>query len=134
MGAGVDKMTKAGTGPGIRRKKLKPVFLKTCGPSADNSPARVWPVHYSPGVPLSAVTRPRSRQEDSIKEVTMLVLSRKLNEKIVINGDITVTIVKIDRNQVRIGIEAPGHVPVYREEIMPLARVAADREALAVMA
>lgn len=64
----------------------------------------------------------------------MLVLSRKLNEKIVINGDITVTIVKIDRNQVRIGIEAPGHVPVYREEIMPLARVAADREALAVMA
>ncbi len=64
----------------------------------------------------------------------MLVLSRKLNEKIVINGDITVTIVKIDRNQVRIGIEAPGHVPVYREEIMPLARGAADREALAVMA
>ena len=64
----------------------------------------------------------------------MLVLSRKLNEKIVIDGDITVTIVKIDRNQVRIGITAPGHVPVYREEIMPMARVAADRESLAVMA
>ena len=40
--------------------------------------------------------------------------------------------VKIDRNQVRIGIEAPGHVPVYREEILPMARVAADRESLAV--
>lgn len=64
----------------------------------------------------------------------MLVLSRKLNEKIVIDNDIIVTIVKIDRNTVRIGIEAPGHVPVYREEIMPLARVAADREALAVTA
>lgn len=48
----------------------------------------------------------------------MLVLSRKLNEKIIINGDITVTVVKIDRNQVRIGIEAPGNVPVYREELL----------------
>jgi carbon storage regulator len=49
----------------------------------------------------------------------MLVLSRKLNEKIVINGDIVVTVVKIDRNQVRIGIQAPGHIPVFREEILP---------------
>lgn len=52
----------------------------------------------------------------------MLVLSRKLNEKIVIDGGIIVTVVKIDRNQVRLGIEAPGHVPVYREEILPLVR------------
>ncbi len=51
----------------------------------------------------------------------MLVLSRKLNEKIVIDGGITLTVVKIDRHQVRIGIEAPGHVPIYREEIMPVA-------------
>jgi carbon storage regulator len=49
----------------------------------------------------------------------MLVLSRKLNEKIIIDGEIVVTVVKIDRNQVRIGIEAPGHIPVYREEILP---------------
>ncbi len=49
----------------------------------------------------------------------MLVLSRKLNEKIMINGNIVITVVKIDRNQVRIGIEAPGEVPVYREEILP---------------
>jgi carbon storage regulator len=47
----------------------------------------------------------------------MLVLSRKLNEKIVIDGGIVVTVVKIDRNQVRIGIEAPGNVRVFREEI-----------------
>ena len=49
----------------------------------------------------------------------MLVLSRKLGEKIVINGNIVVTVVKIDRNQIRIGIEAPQEVPVYREEISP---------------
>ena len=61
----------------------------------------------------------------------MLVLSRKLNEKIVINGDITVTIVKIDRNQVRIGIEAPGDVPIYREELLTAdAQTVEDRQPL----
>ena len=50
----------------------------------------------------------------------MLVLSRKLDEKIVIDGGIVITVVKIDRNQVRIGIEAPGHVQVFREEIAPV--------------
>jgi len=64
----------------------------------------------------------------------MLVLSRKLNEKIVINGDIIVTIVKIDRNQVRIGIEAPGHIPVYREEILPAAQHELDLQEFAINA
>lgn len=64
----------------------------------------------------------------------MLVLSRKLNEKIVIDGGITITIVKIDRNQVRIGIEAPGHVSVFREEILPTAaRVTHRDEVMAVV-
>ncbi len=49
----------------------------------------------------------------------MLVLSRKLGEKIMIGENIVITVVKIDRNQIRIGIEAPHEVPVYREEIMP---------------
>jgi len=52
----------------------------------------------------------------------MLVLSRKISEKIIIDNDIIVTVVKIDRNQVRIGIEAPGHIPVYREELLPAVR------------
>ncbi|MGC8640200.1 MAG: carbon storage regulator CsrA [Isosphaeraceae bacterium] len=48
----------------------------------------------------------------------MLVLSRKLNEKIVIDGGIVVTVVKIEGGQVRLGIEAPGHVKVFREEVL----------------
>jgi carbon storage regulator len=57
----------------------------------------------------------------------MLVLSRKLGEKIVIGNNIVVTVVKIDRNQIRIGIEAPPEVPVYREEIAPAARADESR-------
>jgi carbon storage regulator len=61
----------------------------------------------------------------------MLVLSRKLNEKIVIDGGIVVTVVKIDRNQVRLGIEAPGHVGVFREEIAGAARRGSAEKAMA---
>lgn len=63
----------------------------------------------------------------------MLVLSRKVNQRIVIGGGIIVTVVKIDRNQVRLGIEAPGEVPVYREELIDVAQAApSDPEAVAV--
>ncbi|MDX2035446.1 MAG: carbon storage regulator CsrA [Isosphaeraceae bacterium] len=62
----------------------------------------------------------------------MLVLSRKVNEKIMIGDGIVLTVVKIDRNQVRIGIEAPGHVPVYREEIVPAHMLQSRSEKLAI--
>jgi carbon storage regulator len=62
----------------------------------------------------------------------MLVLSRKLNEKIVIDGNIVLTVVKIDRNQIRLGIEAPGDVPVFREEIMGTRRRNPSEEAVGV--
>jgi carbon storage regulator len=61
----------------------------------------------------------------------MLVLSRKLNEKIVIDGGVVVTVVKIDRNQIRLGIEAPPHVRVLREEIAGNTRQATAGEAVA---
>jgi carbon storage regulator len=47
----------------------------------------------------------------------MLVLSRKKNEKIVINNDIIITVVEIRGDKIRLGIEAPKDVPVHREEI-----------------
>jgi carbon storage regulator len=49
----------------------------------------------------------------------MLVLSRKLGQRFQVGQDVRITIVKIDRSSVRIGIEAPGNVTVYREEIIP---------------
>ncbi|OGZ63204.1 MAG: carbon storage regulator [Candidatus Staskawiczbacteria bacterium RIFCSPHIGHO2_02_FULL_34_10] len=47
----------------------------------------------------------------------MLVFSRKKNESIVINNNITVTVVEIRGDKVRLGIEAPKEVPVHREEV-----------------
>jgi carbon storage regulator len=47
----------------------------------------------------------------------MLVLSRKKNESIVINDDITVVVVEIRGDKVRLGIEAPKEVPVHRREV-----------------
>jgi carbon storage regulator len=52
------------------------------------------------------------------EERVMLVLSRKLGQSFRLGPDVRVTIVKIDRNSVRIGIEAPGEVPIQREEIV----------------
>lgn len=50
----------------------------------------------------------------------MLVLSRKYGEKIRIGDDITITVVDIEPNKVRLGIEAPRDVPIYRSELLPI--------------
>ncbi|MEO8496845.1 MAG: carbon storage regulator CsrA [Planctomycetota bacterium] len=47
----------------------------------------------------------------------MLVLSRKKNEQIVIGDGIVITIVDVRGDKVRIGIEAPAHIPVHRHEV-----------------
>ena len=47
----------------------------------------------------------------------MLVLSRKTNESIVIDGNITVSVLRVDHDNVRLGIEAPLEIPVLRKEI-----------------
>lgn len=47
----------------------------------------------------------------------MLVLRRKVGEVIVINDNIQVVVVEIRNGKVRLGITAPGEVPVHREEV-----------------
>ena len=47
----------------------------------------------------------------------MLILSRKVNESIVIDGRIVVKVLRIDKDTVKLGIQAPTELPVHREEI-----------------
>ena len=47
----------------------------------------------------------------------MLVLTRKVGEKIHVGGDVVITVVRIQNDKVRVGIEAPARVSVHREEV-----------------
>jgi carbon storage regulator len=47
----------------------------------------------------------------------MLVLSRKLGERIMIGDDIIISVVDIDHGKIRLGITAPRDLPVFREEV-----------------
>ena len=47
----------------------------------------------------------------------MLILTRRIGESVKINEDITVTVLGIKGNQIRIGVDAPRHVSVHREEV-----------------
>jgi carbon storage regulator len=62
----------------------------------------------------------------------VLVLSRRLDERIFIGAgadQIVITVVEIDRGRVRLGIQAPRDVPIFREELLETARVKATPEA-----
>jgi carbon storage regulator len=52
----------------------------------------------------------------------MLVLSRKPLQSIMIGSDIKITIVRVERNQVRIGIEAPRDVTILRDELIEMGK------------
>lgn len=47
----------------------------------------------------------------------MLILSRKIDEKIKIGNDITITLIDVHGDQVKIGVEAPKNVKVFRQEV-----------------
>lgn len=49
----------------------------------------------------------------------MLVISRRLGERIMIGDNIVLTVVDIDRGKIRLGIEAPRSVGIFREELLP---------------
>ena len=51
------------------------------------------------------------------KELTMLVLSRQRDESIMIGDEVEITIVDVRGDKVRLGINAPKHIPVHRREI-----------------
>ena len=50
----------------------------------------------------------------------MLVLTRKLNEGIVVDGDVEITVLQVRGNRIRLGIRAPEHVSIRRGELSPL--------------
>ncbi len=62
----------------------------------------------------------------------MLVLSRKPSQQIMIGPDIVVTVVKIDRNQVRLGIQAPPGVSILRHELAATPPASASRAPIKV--
>lgn len=47
----------------------------------------------------------------------MLILSRKLTEKVIIGDEVIISVLGVNGNQIRLGIEAPREVPVHREEV-----------------
>lgn len=56
----------------------------------------------------------------------MLVMTREVGEKIFIGDDICITVVLIDRTKVRVGVEAPRSVPIYRQELIPPGKKPSD--------
>jgi len=61
-------------------------------------------------------------------KVAMLVLTRRINESIVINDDVSVLVVEIRGDRVRLGIEAPKDVVVHRKEIYDAIKEATPEE------
>ena len=56
----------------------------------------------------------------------MLILMRRPNETICIGGDITITVLGVERNRVRLGIKAPRDVVVDREEVAEKKRLGVE--------
>ena len=62
----------------------------------------------------------------------MLMMTRRAGQKIIVGDDVTIEVVEVAGNTVRIGVNAPRSVPVYREEIWTAVR--AENEAAATAA
>jgi len=62
-------------------------------------------------------------------EAAMLILTRRVGETLVIGDDVTVTVLGVKGNQVRLGVNAPRDLPVHREEIYE--RIQQEKQAAA---
>jgi len=67
---------------------------------------------YFPSLRLPVYRHPQGK-----KEKTMLILTRRVGETLMVGDDVTVTVLGVKGNQVRIGVNAPKEVAVHREEI-----------------
>ena len=56
----------------------------------------------------------------------MLILTRRVGESVVIDGGITITVLSVKGAQVRLGVNAPKHVTVHREEIQERIRAGVE--------
>jgi carbon storage regulator len=74
----------------------------------------VWFVRVDESAPKETLASGRRVQG---RKPTMLVLSRQRDESIKIGDDIEITVVDIRGEKVRLGINAPSHVPVHRKEV-----------------
>jgi carbon storage regulator len=95
-------------------------------------PAPFWPAFWDTNCSKPCSTdigptgRPRPIQksgrvptaQSSTRNVTMLVLSRLEGESLVIGDNIRVTILEVDGSRIRVGIEAPRDIQVWREELL----------------
>ena len=63
------------------------------------------------------VWRSKRKPRANLEGMAMLVLSRKKNESIIINNDITIVVVEIRGDKVRLGVDAPKEIPVHRREV-----------------
>ena len=59
----------------------------------------------------------------------MLILTRRVGESLMIGDDVTITVLSVKGNQVRIGVDAPKEVAVHREEILNRIEDAASQDA-----
>lgn len=69
------------------------------------------------------------RQAYSIlREICMLILTRKVGENLLIGDDISITVLSVRGNQVKIGVDAPKDISVHREEIYHRIKEAEDEQ------